>query len=1139
MKKKPEKETVSIFYDCRRCFYDLMKVVGLLILLSSLSVPSVFANTILQSIKVSIQRKNVSISKVLDDIERQTGYSILVRDNDINTKQKITVDQRDKDLDQVLAAVFGNMGVKYDIVGKTISIYKPNESVQSTTQSQKRVVTGTVYDAEGEPVIGANVLEKADPMNGAITDIDGKFSLKVSDNATLVVSYIGYNTQEISVKGKNVFNITLTNDVKLLEEVVVIGYTTQKKGLLTGSVESMNVTESLEKMATISPANMLAGQLAGVTVSTASGIPGNTPGVSIRTGSSWNSQDVLYVIDGVVRDNADFNNLSPNEIENITVLKDAASAAIYGARSEGGVILITTKRGKLGKPKFNYSYSYGVDSRTKNIDLTSGVELAEIYNRVFEGENAGWAWSQEEIDYIRTVNGGWGYDQLDYAWVTPSVQTHNFNVTGGAEKVKYFAGVSYYDQQGFLRPLSQKKFNFRLNTTVDITDKLQFFASMSLNENKGEYAVWEGAESLYNKLLVWQPDQPVLTNNGQYIDYGWIANVGAELNGESGYSKSYNLRPQINLNVTYQLPIDGLSVKAAYASNWRADRSSLFRTSYQMAQMKMEGAHNHIIHIDDESILGWKQSSTVGKDYIEKTSKWNNDYQLNFQLNYNKTFNQKHSVQAAFVYERSESSSGSVTGGRETFPVYLTDQFWAASDARKDTWASGDPEGKNGRASFIGQVNYSYDNKYLFNFSFREDGSMKFAKDDRWGFFPAGSVGWVISEEAFFNKSKINYLKLRLSAGLTGNDSVGGWAWQEKYEQGNSSYFGLNPSKYVGLRYGRIANTTLTWEKSFSYNVGADTYFLDHWNASLEYWYRNTYDILGDRTASVPTSFSLSMPQENYGEIHAQGIDFSLGYQNTWGEVDFRGKFNMSYGWNEVVIKDHAENAKWYDIPVGRSMNYIKGYRYDRILRTQDELDKFKAENPDYRIDGVSPQLGMMIYKDLSGPDGTPDGIIDSWDIDILKNKNNPINYGLTLGASWKGLSLDMLFSGQLNYKKSFKAVAGGVNHNRMWSEWYDNSWTPDNPNAFLPKRVERDNTYNRDSDFWLKDASNIRLRYLNLGYTIPQHLYGNVLDRVKLFFSANNLFVLSNFKYWDPERGSGTDYPTMRTFNFGIDVTF
>lgn len=1139
MKKKLKKRTGSIFYYCHKYFFDLIKVFSLFLLVSSFSIASVHANNILQDIKVSIQRKNVPISKVLDDIEQQTGYSILVRDNDINTKLKVTVNQKDKSLNQVLAAIFGEMDVKYEIVGKTLSIYKPDESALSSSTPQKRMVTGVVSDSNGEIITGANVWEKRNNTNGTITDLEGKFSLKVPANATLVISYIGCNTQEIPVKGKNNFIITLTNDVKLLDEVVVIGYTTQKKGLLTGSVETMNVTESLEKMATISPANMLAGQLAGVTVSTASGIPGNTPGISIRTGSSWNSQNILYVIDGVVRDASDFNNLAPNEIETITVLKDAASAAIYGARSEGGVILITTKRGKIGKPTFNYSYSYGIDTRTKNIDLTNGVELAEIYNRVFEGENAGWAWSQEEIDYIKTINQGWGYDQLDYAWENPNVQTHNFSVTGGAEKVKYFAGFSYYDQQGFLKPLKQKKFNFRLNTTVDVTEKLQFFASMALNENKGEYAVWEGTESLYKKLLVWQPDQPVLTENGQYIDYGWIANVGAELNGESGYSKSYNLRPQINLNVIYQLPVDGLSIKAAYASNWRADRSSSFRKSYQMAQMKMEGAHNHIIHTDDASILGWKQCSTVGKDNIEKTARWNQDYQLNLQLNYNKTFQEKHSVQATFVYERSENSSGSVTGGREIFPVYLTDQFWAASDARKDTWSGGDAEGKNGRASFIGQINYTYKNKYLFNFSFREDGSMKFAKDNRWGFFPAGSIGWVISEESFFNRNKINYLKLRFSAGLTGNDSVGGWEWQEKYNQGNSAYFGTNPSKYVGLRYGRIANTALTWEKSFSYNLGADTYFLDHWNTTLEYWYRNTYDILGSRNASVPTTFSLSMPEENYGEVHAQGFDFSIGYQNNFGPVEFRGKFNLSYGWNEVIVKDYAENAKWYDIPVGRSMNYSKGYRFDKILRTQEELDKFKKENPDYRIDGISPQLGMMIYKDLSGPDNKPDGIIDSWDIDILQKNNNPINYGLSVGASWKGINLDMLFSGRINYKKSFQDVASGVNHNRMWSEWYSNSWTPENTHAFLPKRVERDNTYNRASDFWLRDASDIRLRYLNLGYTLPQNLYKGVLDRVKVFFSANNLFAWSHFKYWDPERGSGTDYPTMRTFNFGIDVTF
>lgn len=402
-------------------------------------------------------------------------------------------------------------------------------------------------------------------------------------------------------------------------------------------------------------------------------------------------------------------------------------------------------------------------------------------------------------------------------------------------------------------------------------------------------------------------------------------------------------------------------------------------------------------------------------------------------------------------------------------------------------------------------------------------------------------MGWVVSEESFFNQKTIDYLKLRASVGLTGNDGVGGWLWQESYEEGKAAYLGSNPSRWVGIKYGTIPNPLLTWEKSLSYNVGVDMNLLSHWNLTAEYWFRKTYDILGDRNASVPTTYNRKVPKENYAQINAQGFDLNVGYNNRFGKVDFHGNLALSYGWNESIIEDYAENAKWIDIPVGKSKSNHKGYRFDQILRTQEQLDKFIEEHPGYRIGGQTPELGMMVYKDISGPDGKPDNVIDSWDKVILVAKNFPVVYGLNLGAGWNGFSLDMMFSGKLHEQKSFKNLAEGVEWNRMWSEWYDNSWTPENTDAWLPKRISsgQSKTYTEDSDFWLKKINFIRLKYLNIGYTIPQKVYGGVFDRVKLFFSGSNLFALSNFSYYDPEIGGGYDFPVMRSYSFGIDVTF
>lgn len=1127
--------------------YFSIKQLSLFLAMSVISA-SMYANTVLQSIKITVHHQNVPISKVLDDIERQTGYSILARNNDINIKQTVTVNATDKTLNQVLASVFEGMEVKYDIENKTISIYKPKETSHITTavDQNKKIVTGSIHDPNGEPVIGANILEKGTKDNGTISDINGNFSLSVDDNATLLISYVGFKNLEVPVIRGKTFNITLANDSELLDEVVVVGYMTQKKGLVTGAVSSMKVEENVKALPTTSAGNILVGKLAGVNVSTPSALPGTAPNISIRTGASWNAENVTYVIDGVVRGSGDFNNLSPNEIEDVSVLKDAASAAIYGSRSAGGVIVVTTKKGNRGKPTFNYSYGFSTDSRTKNSELTSAVQAGEMYTRINgSADPAGWAWSQEEIDHFKTINGGWGYDQLETVWRNPTTQTHNLSVNGGSDRVRYFGAASYVKQKGFLKPLTYDKYNIRMNVTADITKDLEVFAGLAIYNNFTGNAVFENAASNYSKLRVWQPDQPVYTDNGQYIDYGWIANMGAAVDGKGGYNKSQMLKPQAVISATYKMPfLKGLSAKVSYSKSWTNDVNKKFYINYDLMTMKKSGTNNRIISTNDNDIISTRKSTWVGKDYIERKSSWSDDKQLNFQLNYENVFKGKHRVSAVFVTEWYEGGGAGVTGGRETFPVYTTDQFWAASSSRTDTWGNGDTDWINGRLSYIGQFSYSYADKYLATFSFREDGSMNFAPEQRWGFFPAGSLGWIISEEDFFNRSTIQFLKIRGSVGLTGNDSVGGWQWQESYNSGSSAYFGKNPVKSVGITYGSVVNPNLTWEKSLSYNIGVDMNFLNHWNLSTDYWFRNSYDILGSRTNTLPSTFSLSMPAENYGEVHAQGIDFQLGYRGQTRDFSYFANLTMSYGWNKVIKKDHAENAQWIDIAEGKSTSYITGWEFDKIIRTQEELDAFNAANPNYKHNGLSPELGMMVFKDISGPDGIPDGVINDWDRVILKNKNFPVIYGLNLGGGWKGLNIDMMFSGRLGEKKWMSDLAGGVEWNRMWNQWYYDSWTPETPNATLPKRISNNNskTYQTNSSYWLKDASFMRLKYLTVSYDLPQRqFYNKVFDNVRLFITGTNLFVLSSFNknYYDPEIGNGNAFPILRSWNFGVDVKF
>lgn len=1118
------------------------KKLSRLLCVTALSTCSVFAYAQQQQVKLT--GSNLPLKSVFKQIEKQTDLSIDYRSQDVDDSRIVKQMPKATTVQQAMNQLLAGTDCVVTFSNGHIIIKK---QASNTINQQSKLVKGTIVDATGMPVIGANVMVKG-TTNGTITDMDGNFSLEAPVGATLVVSYIGLANQEVKAVGNNL-TITMKEDAEALDELVVVGYMTQKKASLTGAVTSMKVEENLTTIPTGSAGNLLTGKMAGVKVGTTSSIPGENPSISIRTVSSWkdNAQPVTYVIDGVVRNSTDFNNLSANEIENISVLKDAASAAIYGSRSSGGVIIVTTKKGKVGKPSINYSYGFSVDSRTGNQDLTDGVQTAELYNRV--STNPSQNWTQEEIDHMASINGGWGYNQLDAVWQNPTTQTHNLSVTGGSDRIRYFGAASYINQDGFMKPLTYDKYNVRLNVTADVTKDLEVFVGFSLNNSKTGKNATDGAQGMnpndtYGKLRIWQPEQPVFTDSGKLMDYGWIGNVGARVRGDDGYHHEKYLQSTATFKATYKMPfLKGLSASMQYSKSWSNNWMNGFYTNYDMAVTKKSGANGRIISTRDEDITSWRHSSWLGKDCIEKKSDWDESQQLNFYLNYSNTFNEVHHLDAVLLTEWYEGTTDQVYAGRETFPVYKYDQFWAASSARADTYGGGDASTKNGRMSYVGQFNYSYANKYLLSFSFREDGSMNFAPSQRWGFFPAGSVGWVLSEENFFNKKWIQFMKIRGSVGLTGDDSVGGWQWQESYKQDGSAYFGTNPSKSLGLTYGSVVNPNLTWEKALSYNVGLDMNFLDHWHFTGDYWFRKSYDILDNRKATLPTTYSRDMPAENYGKMNAQGIDLELGYQGSSKDFTYHGNLTLSYGWNEIKYKDYAENAQWIDIPIGTSTSRIVGYDFDKIIRTQEELDAFNAANPNYTFNGMKPQLGDIVYKDHTGPDGVADGVIDDWDRVVLRAKNFPVVYGLNLGGSWKGLSLDMMFSGELGADKSYRSIAGNVEWNRVYAGWYDDSWTPENPNASLPRMVSANvpSTYrDKDSQFWFKKANFMRLKYVTLSYDLPKNqFYNKIFDNVRLFVSGYNLFCWSSFKYYDPGLGNGNDYPIMRSFNFGIDVKF
>ncbi len=1013
---------------------------------------------------------------------------------------------------------------------------------------EKVALKGTVTDSTGAPLPGASISQIGGEKRNVIADGEGKFVLNVSPGARLKASMTGFEPQTVTVSGTSI-RIVLKYSATSLKDVVVTGYGTQRKDLVTGAVSSMKMDEDRRNFPTTSVANLLAGQMPGVFIGTPSGIPGSMPSIRVRTGSTFpgTAQNPLFVIDGFVSSADDFNNLGPNDIDNISVLKDAAAASVYGARAAGGVILVTTRRGASGQARISYSFNTGFSKRGKNAERTNAIETGEIYNRLNPGSSS--MWSQSDFDYFRNINNGWGYDQLKEVYNDPNISSHNLSVSGGSEKIKYFVSGAYTKEDAIMKNLTFTRYNFRANLTADITPRLQAFAGVGLFNNltygPPTTAVAGNPNDLYRKQLLWQPEQPVWTDGGNPIDYGWIGNVGAEARGDGGYIKRNFLTPNINLRLQYKVPgIAGLTASAQFSKSYTNNRSKFFEKQYDMWVMKTTGVRQ--ISTKDADRIAIKRSSQIGKNFLQEDYNWFTIHQLNFQLSYDTTFNSVHHVRAMVVFEKSDYSNGGVSTARDNFPVYLTDQWWATSGDRLDSYNGGMTEQQNGRRSWVGQLGYDYDGKYIAAFSYRYDGSMQFAYDKRWGFFPSGSVGWIISKENFMAGAKgIQFLKLRASMGLTGNDFVGGWQWQQSYQNGSSAFFGNDGKTNAGITYGPIVNENLTWEKTLNYNAAVEVNFLDHFNATLDVYKVKTFDILGQRIASVPPTFSRTLPSSNYGEVNVKGIELSVGMNRKAGDFSYFVNANFGYGAAKYAIRD--ENITYpYQKTVGYNVNRVVSRVVTGMLRTQADVDAFLVKNLGYKYYGIAPQPGQLTYKDISGPGNKADGIIDDWDQEVLKPNNNPVVTGLNLGGSWKGISLQASFAGYFNqWRMVNNLVDGNVEWNRMWKNWYTDAWTPETPNASLPRRYSANDgarrVTNDASSFWMKNASFLRLRFLSAGYSLPSSLTSKVgIAGLKFYFNGSNLFTISKFgkEFYDPEIADGFTYPTMKAFNFGAVLT-
>ena len=989
-------------------------------------------------------------------------------------------------------------------------------------------VTGVVVDASGVPLIGVNVLEKG-TTNGTITDFDGKFTLNVSSpNAKLVISYIGYVSQEVSAPKNGELKVVLKEDTETLEEVVVVGYGTQKKANLSGSVSSVD-SEQLQNRPIQNVSSGLQGLMPGVTITGTNGAPGMDSGnIRVRGTGTLNSASPYILIDGV--ESEAMGDLDPNDIASISVLKDAASAAIYGSKAANGVILITTKRGSTGKPKISYSGYISFQNTTETIDRLSSYEYASMYNDALKSEDKAPRFNPDEIQKFKdgTDPNYPNTDWYDLAYKTGIQHRHNINISGGNEHAKYMGSLGYLNQTGVLPNAGREQFNARTNLDMKITKRLSAKINLAYIKNK-----YDDASSAYyggsSDQIIRQLNliSPWIVNRYEDGTYGTISDGNPIAWLDSGMkvtrdnynftglaSLDYKILDELTLTLTGSYVNDLQNYKyfqpfIQYNPNKASDPSSL-----------------------DERYYRWDRTN------------------YDVLLNYDKTFG-KHNLKGLAGWHTEKYNYKYMKAYRKNFPNdNLTDMN--AGDAATQT-----NEGYSrelAMISWFARVNYDFAGKYLLEANIRADASSRFAKGNRWGYFPSFSGAWRISEENFMKGAQnwLSNLKIRGSWGMLGNqdalnsaDASGAfYPAINTYEIGATYPFGgaLNSGYYQGS----FRLNTITWEKAKTWGVGIDFgLFNNKVTGSVDYYNRKTEGIMMD--VAVPNEFALSPYKDNVGEMVNRGVELNISYNDKWGDWSFGAAANFAYNHNEITDLggvDYLSTGFNQRNAVGFAMNSYYLYQADGFFNSQEEADAFTAKygNP---FGGGEFKAGDIRYVDTDG-----NGTLNGKDR-VMANSSDPVyTFGLNLNAGWKGFDLSLMFNGAAKVSRLFDAhevygaFSGDAGHPA--SIWKD-AWTETNHDASMPRIFTDTNSpsssRNAVSTFWLQNTNYLRLKNLQLGYTLPKSLLANWgIDNVRFYYSVENLFTIDNMKInIDPEATSQrlSSYPLLRTHAFGVNITF
>ena len=1010
-------------------------------------------------------------------------------------------------------------------------------NAHETTIFQDLTVSGTVTDENGTPLPGTSIMEKG-TRNGVVTDFDGKYTIDITNSKSILVfSYIGYLTKEVPVDPSAIVDVQMELDAQKLDEIVVVGYGTKKKSEVTNAVVQAS-GEEINRSPAVSLSNSLSGRLAGLYINQRSSVPGfDDAQIMVRGFNTTRNNSALIVIDGVANADPDgINRLDPNDIESISVLKDA-SAAIYGAQSAGGVILVTTKRGKKGKPIIDFSTTQSYQYPTQRVKSANALQFMGVLNSSRALDGTAPDFPEELISKYRTgelVSEDW-WSSLVHAPVYQSRQS--LTVRGGSENVRYFTSVGTAGQGGILRGDDKTKlrqYNVRSNLDISITKDFEVGVDLSFREKNTE-TPQNGGGGDVGSVATTSPLRPAyIDGDYRYPGEGWSQSNPAARILSPGYRKYTADVTSGTIRFKYDIPfVKGLSLESF---------ASIIKTLHHNKEF------NYTWVYYEKNSMGEiveRPSRTIEDIGLSERYTESNRVTLNAKLGYETTIAEKHNINTFLAYEQMEYRDNFVLAGRLGYDSPLIDQIFAGSPDRAN-WNTDGSASESSRQNYIGRVGYDFSRKYLLGFNFRYDGSPIFPEETRWGFFPGVSAGWVISKESFIPENIFSNLKLRASWGQLGNDRVDPFQYIGKFQYGDG--WVVNGSEIRGIEASTTPNPDITWEVTETTDLGLEAGFLDNkFTLELDVYKSKTSNILGQRQASIPGYTGLSLPDENIGKMESQGIEFQAGYKQNFGDFVFNIQGNISYNENKIIYFDEVPQSEPYQKLEGMPIGSILLYKAIGIYRTQADLNN--------NVNYPNASLGELIFEDLNN-----DGVIDGNDrYRYDANAFPKSQFGLNFGLNYKNFDLNILFQGQFGAKwRLDNGFDSGANGNGL-SYVADNTYTLSNTSAELP-RIRPTGIAASDSDFWYHNVFFARLKSFELGYNLPNDVMSKVgITNLRLYLTGQNLFMVYNSlkKYGtgDPEfldnglspndpdysrgSGKGASYPNMSTLGLGLNLSF